>query len=192
MPLTCAQTRHAWKWYSNNSVIHSWNNTEESQKWSDAGNPQTESKCRATQPGLCVYVYVCVCVGQSVLCLAKEAAAESSVLLHSSCDISGNRCRLFVALVHYRSAEHTEILSLAAVFLASLRRLCWLSEILFPVHVAPDDGASEGLWNLFAGTFFFSVLSHCFVYDFKAVSQFTYSHTTVCKPLQWTWVQLQH
>lgn len=61
MPLTCAQTRHARKWYSNNSVIHSWNNTEESQKWSDAGNPQTESKSRATQPGLCVCVWVSLC-----------------------------------------------------------------------------------------------------------------------------------
>lgn len=117
-------------------------------------------------------VCVCVCVGQSVLGLAK-AAAESSVLLYSSCDISGNHCRLFVALVHYRSAAHTEILGLAtvsspryAVFVDFLKFSFQSTSLLTTVPVKDCGICLQVL--------FFSVLSHCFVYEFNAVSRFTY------------------
>lgn len=68
--------------------------------------------------------------------------------------------------------------------------------ILSPVHVTPDDGTSEGLWTLFAGTQFYlfetkiCVSNHIRMLLGTIINKVHLSALALlCGALIWTWVE---
>lgn len=174
--------------------------TQPTKENKDEAKQETPKQCPRTEQHSQACVFECVCAS---VCAGFGRSSSRISLPHSSWDISGNHwgpsLYRFSTIQWSLPSENSNLqkYSVCPQFPSLITSALLTFPILFPVHITPDDGTSEGLWTLFAGIQFYLFETKICVSNRILMLLRTIINTAhfnalalLCGALIWTWAEL--